>query len=123
MPMWKKLVVATDAIATIAALIYTPFAAAKEDANGDVKGEAMTSTSDAQVHYRTVDIDGVSVFYREGGPKNARTLLLLHGFPSSSRMFNPLFERLATRYHLIAPDYPGFGNSAAPPPSQFTYTF
>ncbi|CAB3750957.1 Haloalkane dehalogenase [Paraburkholderia humisilvae] len=83
----------------------------------------MTQPGDAQVHYRTIDIDGVSVFYREAGPKNAPTLLLLHGFPSSSRMFNPLFQRLANRYHLIAPDYPGFGNSAAPPPTQFDYTF
>jgi pimeloyl-ACP methyl ester carboxylesterase len=112
MPMWKTLVAAT---AALVALSYAPFASAK--------GDAMTSTSDAQVHYHTVEIDGVSVFYREAGPKNAPTLLLLHGFPSSSRMFNPLFQRLATRYHLIAPDYPGFGNSAAPPPSQFTYTF
>ncbi|MFC0397003.1 alpha/beta fold hydrolase [Paraburkholderia rhizosphaerae] len=83
----------------------------------------MPHTSEAQVLYHTVDIDGVAVFYREAGPRNAPTLLLLHGFPSSSRMFNPLFQRLANRYHLIAPDYPGFGNSAAPPPAKFNYTF
>jgi hypothetical protein len=57
--------------------------------------------------YRTVQIDGLSIFYREAGPKNAPTLLLLHGLPSSSRMFEPLIARLADRYHLVAPDYPG----------------
>src|SRR3989442_4249488 len=57
--------------------------------------------------YRTIQVDGISIFYREAGPKDAPTLLLLHGLPSSSRMFEPLFSRLSDRYHLIAPDYPG----------------
>ena len=61
--------------------------------------------------YRTTKIDGLSIFYREAGPKNAPTLLLLHGLPSSSRMFEPLFARLSDHYHLVAPDYPGFGHS------------
>jgi pimeloyl-ACP methyl ester carboxylesterase len=73
--------------------------------------------------YRTIHIDGLSIFYREAGPKDAPTLLLLHGFPSSSRMFEPLFARLSDRYHLIAPDYPGFGHSDWPDPNQFAYTF
>jgi pimeloyl-ACP methyl ester carboxylesterase len=73
--------------------------------------------------YRTLQVDGVSIFYREAGPKNAKTLLLLHGLPSSSRMFDPLFERLSDRYHLIAPDYPGFGHSDWPEPKTFAYTF
>jgi pimeloyl-ACP methyl ester carboxylesterase len=73
--------------------------------------------------YRAVQIDGLSIFYREAGPKNAPTLLLLHGFPSSSRMFEPLFARLSDRYHLIAPDYPGFGHSDWPNTKQFNYTF
>src|SRR6478672_12735653 len=73
--------------------------------------------------YRTIRIDGLSVFYREAGPKDAPTLLLLHGFPSSSRMYEPLFARLSDRYHLIAPDYPGFGHSDWPDPKKFTYTF
>jgi pimeloyl-ACP methyl ester carboxylesterase len=73
--------------------------------------------------YRTVTVDGLDIFYREAGPKDAPTLLLLHGFPSSSRMFNPLFPLLADRYHLVAPDYPGFGHSDAPPPERFAYTF
>jgi pimeloyl-ACP methyl ester carboxylesterase len=73
--------------------------------------------------YRTIRVDGLSIFYREAGPKNAGTLLLLHGLPSSSRMFEPLFARLSDRYHLIAPDYPGFGHSDWPDPRKFAYTF
>jgi len=73
--------------------------------------------------YRTTMLDGVSIFYREAGPRNAPTLLLLHGLPSSSRMFEPLFARLSDRYHLVAPDYPGFGHSDWPDPKTFAYTF
>jgi pimeloyl-ACP methyl ester carboxylesterase len=73
--------------------------------------------------YRTTQIDGLSIFYREAGPTDAPTLLLLHGFPSSSRMFESLFARLADRSHLVAPDYPGFGHSDWPDPQQFAYTF
>jgi pimeloyl-ACP methyl ester carboxylesterase len=76
-----------------------------------------------QTLYRTVNIQGISIFYREAGPKDAPTLLLLHGLPSSSRMFEPLFARLSDRYHLIAPDYPGFGHSDWPAPAQYEYTF
>jgi pimeloyl-ACP methyl ester carboxylesterase len=73
--------------------------------------------------YRTTKVDGWSIFYREAGPKDGPTLLLLHGLPSSSRMFEPLFARLSDRYHLIAPDYPGFGHSDWPVPKAFAYTF
>jgi pimeloyl-ACP methyl ester carboxylesterase len=73
--------------------------------------------------YRTKQIDGLSIFYREAGPKDAPTLLLLHGFPSSSRMFEPLLARLSDRYHLVAPDYPGFGHSDWPDRKNFAYTF
>jgi pimeloyl-ACP methyl ester carboxylesterase len=73
--------------------------------------------------YRTIQIDGLSIFYREAGPKDAPTLLLLHGFPSSSRMFESLFARLSDRYHLVAPDYPGFGHSDWPDLKGFDYTF
>ena len=72
--------------------------------------------------YRTVQVDGLSIFYREAGPKDAPTILLLHGLPSSSRMFQPLLTRLADRYHLVAPDYPGFGHSDWPDPKKFAYT-
>ena len=73
--------------------------------------------------YRTTQIDGLSIFYREAGPKDGPTLLLLHGLPSSSRMFEPLFARLSDRYHLVAPDYPGFGHSDWPDTKTFAYTF
>jgi pimeloyl-ACP methyl ester carboxylesterase len=73
--------------------------------------------------YRHVTIDGVRVFYREAGEPNAPTILLLHGFPSSSRMFASLIPLLADRYHLLAPDHPGFGHSDAPDPGYFTYSF
>jgi pimeloyl-ACP methyl ester carboxylesterase len=73
--------------------------------------------------YRTIQIDGLSIFYREAGPKDAPVLLLLHGLPSSSRMFEPLFARLSDHYHLVAPDYPGFGHSDWPDPKKFAYTF
>jgi len=75
------------------------------------------------VFYRTVKVDGLSVFYREAGPSDASTILLLHGLPSSSRMFQPLLTRLADKYHLVAPDYPGFGHSDWPDPKEFNYTF
>jgi pimeloyl-ACP methyl ester carboxylesterase len=72
---------------------------------------------------RNIQIDGLSIFYREAGPKDAPTILLLHGLPPSSRMFEPLFARLSDSHHLIAPDYPGFGHSDWPDPKKFAYTF
>jgi pimeloyl-ACP methyl ester carboxylesterase len=73
--------------------------------------------------YKSIDVNELSIFYREAGPPDAPTLLLLHGFPSSSRMYEPLFTRLADAFHLVAPDYPGFGHSGAPDPTAFDYTF
>jgi pimeloyl-ACP methyl ester carboxylesterase len=73
--------------------------------------------------YRTIHIDGLSIFYREAGRKDAPIILLLHGLPSSSRMFQPLLTRLADNYHLVAPDYPSYGHSDWPDPKQFDYTF
>jgi pimeloyl-ACP methyl ester carboxylesterase len=85
----------------------------------------MTSLSIAgkSVHYRWVDVDGVSIFFREAGKKGAPTILLLHGFPTSSHMFRDLIPLLSDKYHLIAPDYPGFGYSEAPTVNEFEYTF
>lgn len=77
----------------------------------------------AQVMHRTVEIDGQSIFYREAGPKDAPTILLLHGFPTSSHMFRNLIPLLADKYHLVAPDYPGYGNSSMPKVNEFEYTF
>ncbi len=75
------------------------------------------------IHYKTVRIDGVNVFYREAGPADAPVLLLLHGFPTSSHMFRNLIPLLADRYRVIAPDYPGYGQSDAPKHTEFDYTF
>ena len=101
-------------LATQAVVLATSFGM-----NAQTKDKAM----EQQVFYRTVKVDGLSIFYREAGPKNAPTILLLHGLPSSSRMFQPLLTRLADNYHLVAPDYPGFGHSEWPDPKQFNYTF
>jgi pimeloyl-ACP methyl ester carboxylesterase len=76
-----------------------------------------------EIHYRTVVVAGVEIFYREAGDPQSPTILLLHGFPTSSHMFRDLIPLLADRYHLIAPDYPGFGYSARPKVSEFNYAF
>ncbi len=86
-------------------------------------GATPLQSTSATTSYHKVQVDGVGVFYREAGPKDAPTIVLLHGYPSSSRMFDTLIPLLATHYHLIAPDYPGFGQSDAPAPSQYAYTF
>lgn len=75
------------------------------------------------IHYRTTEIDGHSVFYREAGTPGGPVILLLHGFPASSYMFRDLIPLLAEKFHVIAPDYPGFGHSAAPSNVDFEYTF
>jgi pimeloyl-ACP methyl ester carboxylesterase len=75
------------------------------------------------IHYRTVAVGDHQIFYREAGDQNQTSLLLLHGFPSSSHMFRNLIPLLADRFHIIAPDLPGFGFSESPPQSQFEYTF
>lgn len=73
--------------------------------------------------YNSISIDGLNLFYREAGNKTAPAIVMLHGFPSSSHMFRDLIPELAADYHVIAPDYPGFGYSDAPAASEFTYTF
>ena len=75
------------------------------------------------VHYRSVNVDGLKVFYREAGDPRKPAILLLHGFPTSSQMFRNLIPLLADRYHVVAPDYPGFGESSAPDRATFSYTF
>ncbi len=85
---------------------------------------ALTSFAGSnRVWYRTVEIDGQTIFYREAGSPDAPTLLLLHGFPTSSHMFRDLIPALADRYHLVAPDFPGYGNSSMPAVNEFEYTF
>jgi alpha-beta hydrolase superfamily lysophospholipase len=76
------------------------------------------------VRYQTVQVDGLNIFYREAGPANGPVLLLLHGVPTSSRMYQPMLESaLSSKYRLIAPDFPGFGHSSWPSPKEFSYTF
>lgn len=87
------------------------------------KGKRRDPNGEAPTHYRTVEIEGLPIFYREAGPADGPVVLLLHGWPSSSRMFRNLIPQLADRYRVIAPDYPGFGNSAAPDRNAFAYTF
>ncbi len=95
--------------------ISLPSAALAETRSGSVLSPS--------VHHRTVEIDGLEIFYREAGPRSAPTVLLLHGFPTSSHMFRNLIPALADRYHVVAPDYPGYGNSSMPTVDEFDYTF
>jgi pimeloyl-ACP methyl ester carboxylesterase len=81
------------------------------------------SADELRTSYRTVEVDGLQIFYREAGPKSAPHLLLLHGFPTSSHMFRNLIPALADRFHVVAPDYPGFGHSSMPKLGEFEYTF
>lgn len=83
----------------------------------------VNKSIESQTLHKTIDIDGVEIFYREAGPKDAPTILLLHGFPTSSHMFRNLITSLSDQYHLVAPDYPGFGNSEQPSMDDFDYTF
>jgi pimeloyl-ACP methyl ester carboxylesterase len=91
--------------------------------SANTAGAQSSPSTSATTTYHTVMVDGLKVFYREAGPSRAPTILLLHGYPSSSKMFETLIPLLADRYHLIAPDYPGFGQSDAPPASAFHYSF
>lgn len=84
---------------------------------------AWPAAAAEHVAYKTVAVDGLDIFYREAGPADAPTVLLLHGFPSSSHMFRELIPDLAARYHVVAPDYPGFGYSSAPSVDEFGYSF
>ena len=85
--------------------------------------ESNEIRTDQHTYYRTVEIEDVDIFYREAGPKNAPTILLLHGYPTSSYMYRNLIRDLSDSYHLIAPDYPGFGQSGQPSPTEFEYSF
>ena len=83
----------------------------------------VTSVAAAQTLHRTIDVEGLQIFYREAGPQDAPTILLLHGYPTSSHMFRNLIRDLSEKYHVLAPDYPGYGRSEQPPMSEFQYTF
>ena len=83
----------------------------------------LAPAESARVTYKVEKVDGLKIFYREAGPKDAPTIVLLHGFPSSSHMFRNLIPALSDKYHVVAPDYPGYGYSDAPSPEQYAYTF
>jgi len=84
---------------------------------------AIAAPASTKVHYNTARIGNLDIFYRDAGPKDAPVLLLLHGFPTSSNMFRQLIPRLASSFRLIAPDYPGYGQSSTPDRQDFAYTF
>ena len=83
----------------------------------------LAEKSPTVVHYQTVKVHGLEIAYREAGPADAPAILLLHGYPTSSSMFRNLIPELAKRYRVVAPDYPGFGQSSAPARDKFAYTF
>jgi pimeloyl-ACP methyl ester carboxylesterase len=102
--------------------ILTPMVASQSSI-AQTPSQTAQQPATSAVSYKTVTIDGLDVFYREAGPKTAPTLLLLHGFPTSSHMFRDLIPALADKYHVIAPDYPGFGYSSMPKVNEFDYSF
>ena len=82
-----------------------------------------TATMGFQTRYKTTEVEGVDIFYREAGPRDAPAIVLLHGFPTSSHMFRNLIPALSDSFHVVAPDFPGFGNSSMPTVDEFDYTF
>ncbi len=94
-----------------------------ETVNQSTAAIAEQSSPAGKVLHKTIQIDGLDIFYREAGSKDAPTILLLHGFPTSSHMFRDLIPELADEFHLIAPDFPGYGNSAMPLVDDYDYTF
>jgi pimeloyl-ACP methyl ester carboxylesterase len=104
-------------------LMRTPFVLVAAMMVGQMAQASPVPSVSASTTYHHVTVDGLSMFYREAGPKNAPAVVLMHGFPSSSREFDTLIPLLATRYHVIAPDFPGFGQSDAPSPATYSYTF
>ena len=113
-------------ITSVAALVLLSVAVIPAWAGEDVQALARTSAPAIATRptlHKTIRVDGLDIFYREAGPTNAPTILLLHGFPTSSHMFRNLIPALSDRYHVIAPDYPGFGQSSMPSVGEFDYTF
>ena len=104
--------------AVMVAALAIPFTSIAADSSG-----VPVTMAANQVRYEKTKVDGIDVFYREAGPKNAPVVLLLHGFPTSSQMFRGLIPLLADKYHIIAPDYPGYGYSDMPDRAHFAYTF
>jgi pimeloyl-ACP methyl ester carboxylesterase len=112
-----------SAIIGLAILGLATFAIAGTYGPKDAEPESATAAAPMVVEHKTTQIEGLEIFYREAGPKDAPVVLLLHGFPTSSHMFRNLIPELAVEYHVVAPDYPGYGNSAMPSVDEFDYTF
>jgi len=121
--MFKFLAATLAALSTPAQPASAPATPPTITASASAAVAASAAAQGTAVHYRTARIDGVDIFYREAGPADAPVVLLLHGFPTSSRMYRNLIPQLATRYHVIAPDYPGFGHSGTPDRAGFDYSF
>ncbi|MGI9240897.1 MAG: alpha/beta fold hydrolase [Verrucomicrobiales bacterium] len=113
--------VTVAAAATATIVSKKPAAIGREGAPPLASADPTAQVS--AVSHRSLEVEGQQIFYREAGPKGAPTVLLLHGFPTSSHMFRNLIPALADRYHVVAPDYPGFGQSSMPPVDAFEYTF
>lgn len=108
---------------TLSGLLLSQLAISTLYANENSNQTKQLVQTSAQTKYKTIKIDGLDIFYREAGSKDKPTLLLLHGFPTSSHMFRDLIPKLSDKYHVIAPDYPGYGNSSMPNLNEFDYTF
>ncbi|WP_293304006.1 alpha/beta fold hydrolase [Pedobacter sp. UBA5917] len=109
---------------TFAALLIVSGLFTNSNIMAQLKNNTKTQADNAQsIHYRKITANGQSIFYREAGPAGAPTILLLHGYPTSSHMFRELIPILMEKYHVIAPDLPGFGYSDAPDRTKFAYTF
>jgi len=112
----RRLIAGISGMAVVAAASQSASAKSSREASG-------TAVTYPVTYHRTKAIDGIKIFYREAGPKDAPVILLLHGFPTSSHMFRNLIPALADRYRVIAPDYPGYGQSDMPDRATFKYTF
>jgi pimeloyl-ACP methyl ester carboxylesterase len=111
----------TTAFALFAAAMFAFCFSDSNSAQQPARADRGADT--AKVRYKTVKVGDLDIFYREAGPKDAPTVLLLHGFPTSSQMFRNLIPALADQYHMVAPDYPGYGHSSMPLHDKFNYTF
>ena len=118
-----KLKTLTAAVASIVALSGAMIDTAAANPAVVASAAISSSVSVNQTHFKTIKVSGQDIFYREAGAKDAPTIVLLHGFPTSSHMYRNLIPKLAESYHVIAPDYPGFGNSSMPSVDEFEYSF
>ena len=108
------------ALLTLPLILGAVSLTAQTNYRNDLKNDIMKNEA---VHYRTIKVNVLNIFYREAGPKGAPVILLMHGYPTSSFMFRNLIPILSEKYHVVAPDMPGFGFSDAPPRENYTYTF